>query len=51
MIVIALGANLPSRAGSPRDTLKAALTELAAQGVQRFGYFVLLRNQSMARSC
>jgi 2-amino-4-hydroxy-6-hydroxymethyldihydropteridine diphosphokinase len=33
MIVIALGANLPSRAGAPRDTLKAALTELAAQGV------------------
>ena len=33
MIVIALGANLPSRAGSPRDTLKAALTELTAHGV------------------
>lgn len=33
MIVIALGANLPSRAGTPRDTLKAALARLAAQGV------------------
>jgi len=33
MIVIALGANLPSRAGAPLDTLKAALARLAAQGV------------------
>ena len=34
MIVIALGANLPSRAGAPRATLKAALDELSAQGVR-----------------
>jgi 2-amino-4-hydroxy-6-hydroxymethyldihydropteridine diphosphokinase len=34
MIVIALGANLPSRAGEPRDTLKAALTELSAHDVR-----------------
>ncbi|MGZ5924871.1 MAG: 2-amino-4-hydroxy-6-hydroxymethyldihydropteridine diphosphokinase [Rhizomicrobium sp.] len=34
MIVIALGANLPSRAGEPRDTLKAALTELSVRGVR-----------------
>jgi 2-amino-4-hydroxy-6-hydroxymethyldihydropteridine diphosphokinase len=34
MIVIALGANLPSRAGAPRDTLNAALNELAARGVR-----------------
>lgn len=33
MIVIALGANLPSRAGSPRDTLRSALTELSERGV------------------
>jgi 2-amino-4-hydroxy-6-hydroxymethyldihydropteridine diphosphokinase len=30
MIVIALGANLSSRVGAPRDTLKAALARLAA---------------------
>jgi 2-amino-4-hydroxy-6-hydroxymethyldihydropteridine diphosphokinase len=34
MIVIALGANLPSRAGAPRDTLKSALTELSERGVR-----------------
>jgi 2-amino-4-hydroxy-6-hydroxymethyldihydropteridine diphosphokinase len=34
MIVIALGANLPSRAGTPRDTLKAALGELSAHGAR-----------------
>jgi 2-amino-4-hydroxy-6-hydroxymethyldihydropteridine diphosphokinase len=33
MIVIALGANLPSSAGAPRDTLNAALARLSAQGV------------------
>lgn len=33
MIVIALGANLPSRVGKPRDTLNAALGELSAHGV------------------
>ena len=33
MIVIALGANLPSRAGPPRATLKAALAELSGRGV------------------
>jgi len=34
MIVIALGANLPSRAGTPLDTLQAALARLASQGVR-----------------
>ena len=34
MIVIALGANLPSRVGEPRETLAAALGELAARGVR-----------------
>lgn len=34
MIVIALGANLPSRAGSPRNTLNAALRELSMQGIR-----------------
>ncbi len=34
MIVIALGANLPSRAGAPRETLKAALDELSRSGVR-----------------
>jgi 2-amino-4-hydroxy-6-hydroxymethyldihydropteridine diphosphokinase len=33
MILIALGANLPSRAGAPDATLRAALAELAANGV------------------
>ena len=34
MILIALGANLPSRAGQPADTLKRALGELERQGVE-----------------
>jgi 2-amino-4-hydroxy-6-hydroxymethyldihydropteridine diphosphokinase len=34
MIVIALGANLPSRAGAPRDTLNAALDEFSRHGVR-----------------
>lgn len=34
MILIALGANLPSRAGQPADTLKRALGELKRQGVE-----------------
>ena len=34
MIVIALGANLPSRAGAPRETLRAALDALTAFGVR-----------------
>jgi len=34
MIVIALGANIPSRAGMPRDTLNAALTALREQGIR-----------------
>src|SRR5690242_20853687 len=34
MIVIALGANLPSRAGSPRNTLNAALRELSLRGIR-----------------
>jgi 2-amino-4-hydroxy-6-hydroxymethyldihydropteridine diphosphokinase len=33
MILIALGANLPSPAGGPQQTLEAALTELEARGV------------------
>jgi 2-amino-4-hydroxy-6-hydroxymethyldihydropteridine diphosphokinase len=33
MIVIALGANLPSRVGAPRATLQAALAQLSAHGV------------------
>ena len=34
MILIALGANLPHRAGQPADTLKRALGELKRQGVE-----------------
>jgi 2-amino-4-hydroxy-6-hydroxymethyldihydropteridine diphosphokinase len=34
MIVVALGSNLPSEAGSPRDTLYAALDRLAAHGAR-----------------
>ena len=34
MILIALGANLPSLAGQPADTLKRALGELERQGVE-----------------
>jgi 2-amino-4-hydroxy-6-hydroxymethyldihydropteridine diphosphokinase len=34
MILIALGGNLPSRAGQPADTLKRALGELERQGVE-----------------
>jgi len=34
MIVIALGSNLPSRAGAPIDTLKAALAELSRHGIR-----------------
>ena len=34
MIVIALGANLPSQAGAPRETLLAALDALTAFGVR-----------------
>ena len=34
MIVIALGANLPSRAGAPRKTLDAAMRELYRHGVR-----------------
>lgn len=34
MIVIALGANLPSQAGSPRETLLSALDALTAFGVR-----------------
>lgn len=34
MIVIALGANLPSRAGAPRETLLAALDALTAFGIR-----------------
>lgn len=33
MIVIALGANLPSNAGEPRKTLESALSALAKEGV------------------
>jgi len=34
MIVIALGANLNSRAGTPRDTLRAALADLEGRNVR-----------------
>jgi 2-amino-4-hydroxy-6-hydroxymethyldihydropteridine diphosphokinase len=34
MIVIALGANLPSRAGPPLETVKSARAELSRHGVQ-----------------
>jgi 2-amino-4-hydroxy-6-hydroxymethyldihydropteridine diphosphokinase len=34
MIVIALGANLRSRVGEPRDTLNAALADLSLRGVR-----------------
>lgn len=34
MILIALGANLPSSAGRPAETLRAALDVLAANGIQ-----------------
>jgi 2-amino-4-hydroxy-6-hydroxymethyldihydropteridine diphosphokinase len=34
MILIGLGANLPSQAGQPADTLKRALGELERQGVE-----------------
>jgi 2-amino-4-hydroxy-6-hydroxymethyldihydropteridine diphosphokinase len=33
MILIALGANLPSAAGSPEQTLRAALASLGARGI------------------
>jgi 2-amino-4-hydroxy-6-hydroxymethyldihydropteridine diphosphokinase len=33
MLLIALGANLPSRQGGPRETLEAALDELSAHGL------------------
>ena len=33
MILIALGANLPSAAGRPEDTLRAALVSLGARGI------------------
>jgi 2-amino-4-hydroxy-6-hydroxymethyldihydropteridine diphosphokinase len=33
MILIALGANLPSRAGGPSDTLRAAIASLGARGI------------------
>ena len=32
MILIALGANLPSAAGTPEETLRAALASLVARG-------------------
>ena len=34
MILIALGANLPSQAGAPAETLRAALNALDSEGVQ-----------------
>ncbi|HXR86338.1 MAG TPA: 2-amino-4-hydroxy-6-hydroxymethyldihydropteridine diphosphokinase [Stellaceae bacterium] len=37
MIVIALGANLPSAAGGPQQTLEAALQRLEASGVRVLG--------------
>jgi 2-amino-4-hydroxy-6-hydroxymethyldihydropteridine diphosphokinase len=37
MILIALGANLPSRAGQPAATLRAALNQLASSGAVPLG--------------
>ena len=34
MILIALGANLPSQFGSPRETLRCAVAEIARHGIQ-----------------
>ncbi len=34
MILVALGANLPSKFGSPRDTLREALTAMEAAGLK-----------------
>jgi len=34
LILIALGANLPSQFGSPRETIKRAITEIAKMGVR-----------------
>jgi 2-amino-4-hydroxy-6-hydroxymethyldihydropteridine diphosphokinase len=42
MILVALGANLPSSAGPPEETLKSALRRLAGQGitiVKRSGFY------------
>lgn len=42
MILIALGANLPSRAGTPAQTLKAAMRELAGRNItieKRSGFY------------
>ena len=43
MILIALGANLPSAAGAPKDTLRAALASLGARAItveQQSGFYV-----------
>ena len=43
MILIALGANLPSAAGSPEETLRAALASLGARGItveRQSGFYV-----------
>jgi 2-amino-4-hydroxy-6-hydroxymethyldihydropteridine diphosphokinase len=43
MILIALGANLPSAAGTPKDTLRAALASLGARGItveRQSGFYV-----------
>ena len=43
MILIALGANLPSTAGTPKDTLRAALASLGARGItveRRSGFYL-----------
>ena len=42
MILIALGANLPSAKGTPKDTLRAALASLGARGItveRRSGFY------------
>ena len=42
VILIALGANLPSRAGTPAQTLKAAMRELAGRNItieERSGFY------------
>lgn len=43
MILIALGSSLPSAAGSPEDTLRAALASLVARGItveRQSGFYV-----------
>ena len=51
MIVIALGANLPSRAGAPRETLKAALAELSQNGIHTVAASSFYATKSWPNPC